>query len=61
MDGLLVPVEDAEALARALRRVMDDAGLRGQLSAAALAVRERYAKEAILQRWEFLIEEVRRG
>ncbi len=57
-DGVLVPVEDADALAAALGRLMGDAALRARLGAAAVAVRERFAKAAILRRWEALIEAV---
>ena len=37
VDGLLVPVRDAVALARAIARLQDDAALRGRLGAAARA------------------------
>ena len=37
VDGLLVPVRDAVALARAIARLQDDAALRVQLGAAARA------------------------
>ena len=58
VDGLLVPVEDVEALAGALNKLLEDANLRSRLSSAALSVRERYAKEPILKRWELLMGEV---
>lgn len=59
-NGWLVPVEDVEALAVALKRLFDDEALRRHLGAQAVEVRGRYAKAAILARWEALIEEVSR-
>ena len=43
--------EDAEALARALARLIDDADLRGRLGAEAAGVVDRYDAGAIQQRW----------
>jgi GalNAc-alpha-(1->4)-GalNAc-alpha-(1->3)-diNAcBac-PP-undecaprenol alpha-1,4-N-acetyl-D-galactosaminyltransferase len=59
-NGLLVPVEDSGALARAMDRLMEDAALRERLSANAFEVRERFAKETIVRQWRDLIEEVLR-
>jgi glycosyltransferase involved in cell wall biosynthesis len=58
IDGLLVPPEDTESLARALRRVLEDATLRTALGKAALEVRERFAAHSILPKWEAVIEGV---
>ncbi|MBX6323738.1 MAG: glycosyltransferase family 4 protein [Rhodospirillaceae bacterium] len=57
-DGVLVPVEDVDALAAALVRLIEDAALRARLGAAAVAVRERFSKAAILRRWEAVIDAV---
>jgi len=57
-NGWLVPVEDANALSAALRRLFEDEALRCRLGTEAVKVRERYAKAKILSRWETLIEEV---
>ncbi len=57
-NGWLVPAEDVEALARAMRQLFRDETLRARLGGAAVTVRQRYAKEAIVTRWERLIEEV---
>jgi glycosyltransferase involved in cell wall biosynthesis len=58
VDGLLVPVDDVDAMAAALTRLMDDEQLRQRLSAAAPGVRSRFSRNAIVDRWEDLIEEV---
>jgi GalNAc-alpha-(1->4)-GalNAc-alpha-(1->3)-diNAcBac-PP-undecaprenol alpha-1,4-N-acetyl-D-galactosaminyltransferase len=60
-DGLLVPVDDADAMARALDRLFDDEPLRRQFSAAARAVRSRYSKARIMSEWYSLIEDVLGG
>lgn len=60
-NGWLVPVEDVEALAQALRQFFEDAALRARLGAAAVEVRVRYSKRTIVTRWEELIEEVLRA
>ena len=58
MDGLLVPVEDVEALAGAMRRLASDEALRRRLGDAAQSVRVRYAKKKIVQQWREIVEEV---
>jgi glycosyltransferase involved in cell wall biosynthesis len=60
VDGILVPREDVAALARALARVLDDAGLRERLGAAARASARRFAPEAVVARWDELVEEALR-
>lgn len=57
-NGVLVPVEDIEALTGQLIRLMEDLGLRTKLSNAASSVCERFEKQAILRQWRDLIEEV---
>ena len=54
-NGLLVPPENVEALAAALKALMGDAGLRQRLGERAVFVRQRFAREAIIGRWESLI------
>ncbi len=50
--GLLVPVEDAAALAGAIRAVVEDAGLAGRLRAAGRAEWEAtHAEEPVVRRW----------
>lgn len=53
--GLLVPDGDVTALAQAMARLMDDAGLRERLGAAARASMARFAPAAIMARWEELV------
>ena len=55
-DGLLVPVDDVEALAAALDRLMDDAGLRERLARQAPLVRARYSAEQVTARWRKAID-----
>ncbi len=52
-DALVVPVDDAAALSRALAAVLDDSGLAAQLSAAGLATSRRFT-------WSRSAEEHRR-
>lgn len=57
-DGLMVPPENVDALARALVRMMGDAALRARLGARAVEVRERFSRERVLAQWETLVHEV---
>jgi glycosyltransferase involved in cell wall biosynthesis len=54
-NGLLVPPENVEALAAALKTLMGDIALRRRLGERAISVRQRFAREAIIERWETLI------
>lgn len=59
VDGLLVPPGDAEALAAAMRRLLDDPELRGQLAAQARAkVEERFSPTAMANGVEATYEEL---
>jgi glycosyltransferase involved in cell wall biosynthesis len=51
-DGLLVPLEDEEAMALAMTRLFDDAQMRERLGEAAVGVRERFSREKVMQQWE---------
>ncbi|MCZ4093939.1 glycosyltransferase family 4 protein [Sinorhizobium psoraleae] len=53
-DGILVPREDVEALAKALARVMADRDLRERLGTRAEASAQRYMPEQILAEWDLL-------
>lgn len=54
-DGLLVPVDDTAALAKALQSLMGDPIRRKRIGAAATEVRSRYAMDRIIGRWEDLL------
>ena len=55
-NGLLADVEDAEALAAALVRIHDDAGLRSSLAAEGRATVERFAHERLDSAWKPLLD-----
>lgn len=61
VDGLLVPVEDAPALADAIGRLLRDGGLRLRLASHAIEVRDRFAIAAVATQWELLFAEAGLG
>src|SRR5262249_25755609 len=61
VEGLLVPLGDADAAARALARLAADAELRARLGAAANArFRERFTEDAVMRTMTALYEGLRR-
>lgn len=61
-DGRLVPVDDAGALAEAVRGLIDDSGLRGRLAAAGLKrVEAEFSKAAVVARWRSLFADLGAG
>ena len=56
-EALLVPEGDAEAMAAAVRRLLDEPGLAGRLSAAGREVAERSSWARVKPLWENLLEE----
>ena len=54
VNGLLVPVGDADALARAMKEMIEDPALARRLSENAQAVRENYAIDRIKKQWSVL-------
>lgn len=52
VSGLLVPVDDTEALAAAMRPLMGDGALRLALSQAGRRAVERFSTEAIMAKWD---------
>lgn len=61
-NGLMVPIDDAGALADAIRRLIGDGALRARIAAAGRAVYEgEYTKEAVVARYlEFFAKVARR-
>lgn len=59
--GLLVPVDDAVALADALTRVLDDAAYRSRLGASARAATQRFAPARTLEAWDDVFAATRAG
>lgn len=58
VDGLLVPVDDIDAMASAMSRLFNDESYRRRLSAAAVEVRSRYSKAQVLTQWHAVIDTV---
>lgn len=56
-NGLLVPVDDEGALARALERLMSDPALRRTLGANARKVNETYSLDGVARKWDRIIDE----
>jgi len=54
VNGLVVPVEDAAALARAIERLARDPELRARLGRAAREAAGRFDLESVLQKWQRL-------
>jgi glycosyltransferase involved in cell wall biosynthesis len=60
IDALVVPPEDAAALAAAMERLMADPVERRRLGARAVEVTDRYGLERVMQRWSALLEDAAR-
>ncbi|HEX6966247.1 MAG TPA: glycosyltransferase family 4 protein [Gemmatimonadaceae bacterium] len=59
-DGLLVPADDADAMAAAVRRILTEPGLAARLSRNARAKAERFTWDVILPQWKAVLHEVAR-
>ncbi|NIJ19303.1 glycosyltransferase involved in cell wall biosynthesis [Sphingomonas naasensis] len=57
-NGILVPVNDAEALAAALETLIADDALRARLAMRALAVRTRLSADVVRQDWRALTDSI---
>lgn len=57
IDGLLVPPEDTEELARAMHRLMADAGERARLASRAPEVIDRFSVGRVMTIWDQLLAE----
>ena len=61
VDGLLTPMEDAAALAQAMRRVLAEPGLRAELAAAGRARFEaEFSESVVLAAWRDYLAQVKR-
>lgn len=58
VSGLLVPVDDAEAVAAAMTRIADEPGLAERLSGGAARIRETHSREEICRQYRDYIEEI---
>ncbi len=54
-NGLLVPVNDADALAKAMKRIIVEQGLAAKLSANAVKIKEAQSLEKITEKWMEII------
>ncbi len=59
VDGILVPNGDVDALARAMRRLMEDDEERRRLASRASEVQTRFHVEKVMGQWGRLLESVR--
>ena len=57
VDGLLVEPEDAEALATAMTRLMEDEHLRERLGRRATEIVKRFSVESVMAKWDALLTE----
>ncbi len=57
-DGILVPIDDVEALAAAIIELLNDEEKRKQLAKVAPRVKERFSLDRIMKQWNELIAEV---
>ncbi len=57
-NGLLVPVNDVEALYKAMKRLIEEPGLAKKCSENALKIKEKLAPERISAQWLDIIEEL---
>lgn len=55
VNGLLIPADDVEALAKALKRLMENSLLRENLGAAALGVKETFSEERVMRLWDKIL------
>lgn len=60
VDGILVPAEDVDSMARALDTLMSDATTRATLGVAARDVRDRFGPDAVMRQWNAVLNTVLR-
>ena len=57
-NGLLIPVDDTNALADALKQLMEDEEIRSRISANAMQLKEKVLPEHVNALWEQYLEEI---
>jgi glycosyltransferase involved in cell wall biosynthesis len=55
IDGMLVPNQDTETLAHAMRYLMENEEVRGRLASRSREVLDRFGREPIMYQWDILI------
>lgn len=56
-NGLLVPIKDAEALAKAMKRIVEEEGLAEKISRNAVKIREEQSLDKIIEKWTEIIDD----
>ncbi len=56
-NGLLIPVKDAEALAKAMKRIIKEEGLAEKLSCNAVKIRDEQSLDKIIKKWTEIIDD----
>ena len=59
VDGILVPVNNVEVLAEAMKQVLRNHSLRAELGKRALEIGERFSLQRMLQQWQEAVGEAR--
>lgn len=58
VDGFLTPIEDVEAMAEAMGRLMDDEILRNSMSTRAPEILNRFGLELVMSKWDKLLRSI---
>jgi glycosyltransferase involved in cell wall biosynthesis len=61
LDGFIVPVNDVEALASAVERLLRDPALRSRMEDAARISARRFEPSSVVAEWYRLFDEIARG
>ncbi len=56
-NGLLVPIKNADSLSKAIKKLIQDKSLAGQLGQNAAKDSEKFSSKNVLKQWEVIIEE----
>lgn len=58
VNGLLVPVGDRKAMGQAIRRILSDSDLAGQITGESIKIRNRLAPDKISEQWLMYAEQI---